>query len=603
MLGAKLLQGLRTESAAEAVKSRSRSKAKPLALASKEERAAIKGYSPPRRSPNEKSTSPRKGSKADSPSNDEDEDDELRLTSKKSSKSGSSKTSLERDKGMSRVVPGRVIEIDSDDDDSKKKPETQKRTSTSNKKGKQRVESEEDDPEDDGGKYYDLDDERLQQDLREAEAREEEEDDDYDGGKGTSKDRWNKRTKKDNQRKSAKASSEEPASKGKTRSTKVKGQPSAVYPTSRKGKSRTVADDDPESDEPVQVGTVRKTSRTSKKDQAKSEKPRPSKGPEPRSKEFLDEEDMADDQVTTSWSQMHAPILPHKSMEPTIDDAAAGSLAVTGNSPPASNGGPITKRPKPAKTYGRKANQSKRRVEDSEDEESEGMQTSKSRQVHGSQGQASTSREASAAVAGEILVEKERSTSHRAPDSRSERSNSPAYAVIIDNSAKKTRALSSKMSKPLASKGREVEPGPIKKDDSTGGEAPPTLSPPKDLPARKKAGAAARIADSEEDESEDNESEDNCDASKAQEQPERAQVAAVEEPSAEEKSTIGTKNGKSNVLQSKDQNVHLSAQRAVKDVKQNTVSTPARVFKSNSGLSDIKPAIGSTGKRESAAVE
>lgn len=604
MLGKAFLQGLRTESAAEAVKNRQRPKAKPLVLASKEVRAAIRRQSPPQSHSKKPVSKAGKASTSKLPDDDEEteDDDELRLKANGSHSShttvqGGSRSGSLAEK--SRVEPARVLEIDigsdGDGDGPIHRPSKFKKSVSKNfSKGKGKDISDSDFS--DGSVDKEREILRARQEADTIMAKESEDDSDYDG-KGAATDKWGKKGKKKKEtRKPSKATSEEPKSKKATRIKTAKGQPSAVYPNSRKGKSRASRasrgdNDDSESDEPVQVGTVRKTSKTSKQTQGKESKERSVKGPEPRSKEFLDDEDMADDQVTTTWSKLHEPIAPEKPKEVSQSSAPREtSEAMTEPLPPSSDA-PISARPKPSKTYGKNVKKSVARVEDSEEDYTQ-LKTQSAVSVPTASAERSS--EDSANLRREEERQRSRSGSQTAPISRSKRSNFPPFAVIIESNAKKTR--------PPPSKGNAVATVSKRTDaDQTStsivSRAEESSSKPigKAQTSSKRKAATARIADSEEDESEEN----NEAQAKQVTQSQQSTEDDGEDLKATKKDELVMKvDPPKNVLQNKDGNAVLPTMQAAKDTKPTAITTPSRLFKGKNGLADSKPIILSTGKRK-----
>lgn len=589
MLGRSLLQGLRTESAAEAVKNRQRPKAKPLALASKAVRAAIRGPSPPRAV--SKDSNSTKASTSALP-DEEDEDDELRLKSKSTH---TAKKSTRESSVTSRKSTGLVIEVDTDEEEDQPLNKPAKKAvgpkgpvSKSKGKGRQEVESESDSTSDFAG-----DDNEDLRAIGQIMAKESEEDSDY-NGKGEAKDRWTKKSKKKKgQSKSSKSDPEEPVSRGANRLKKTKGQPSAVYPASKKDKSHTLKNYgvDSEDEEPVEVGTVRKTSRSSKKGTAKESKTRSPKGPQPRSKEFLDDEDMADDQVTTSWSQLHQSttiVQPEKlAKSGPPSEASEGETEALASSSDA----PVSKGRKVTKTYSRKTNNRTiaKVVDSDEDEVSDRARDI----VENRRSSASTSCPPEEAKRKADDTTKPNDKTKINSKGRTKRSESPAYAVIIDNSAKKSKPPTSRDNGASTRTRAEAPPDPAPSTVAVSAIEQPLERDQQMTRPQGRKGLKPNIVESEEEVTESEEKQDSDSSA----QP--GQRASTKEE-VNSTSNKPTEAGLSRlVLQSKDRNVTLPAQKMTTNDK-GASTTPAPLSKTKSGSIDTKPVIGSTGKRRQA---
>ncbi|KAK9896524.1 hypothetical protein P389DRAFT_196615 [Cystobasidium minutum MCA 4210] len=582
MLGRSLLQPKVAGSAAEAVKSRQRPRAKPLVLASKEQRAAVRGESPPRRS----STTTSSTSRITVPRQSEDEDDELRLKSSKSHKAEDKAhgTSEKPKYKSSKAAAQSVISSDSEEDVLPVKALTsatktsKKAGSSSSKKGKQRAgrddtDSSQDDDDDDD----DADDDLIQE-IMKANAKESEDDDDYNGGKAASKDKWSKKGKKKPARRSSKAPSEEIAAKVSARPARTKGRPSAVFPSAKKSRLSIADTNDEESDEPVPVAARRKSSSRANKRSA-------SKGPEPRSKEFLDDEDMEDDVSAPTTSKITMSNAAKDSINGTTNDVVSDSEPAP---PQPSSDGPVA-RSKPTKTHGKKRSKPAARVEESEDEDDG--------QVGKPSGSTSKdSNNGEKAHATTVELQEERNSSREVPSSRAKRATSPAYAVVIDNSAKKGKKPTSKSSRSESAQSKASDhsiPAQIDDDDRSLVNA---SSPAKKKSSSKKS--ANRIADSEEEEDAGDESSDT---------EEKATVSEKKGSSNDLRSTMETgkcssamkvdsptkRDASKTVLQSKDTNA--TASKVAESKKEITVLASTSV-QSTTTSADIKPLFGKINK-------
>jgi hypothetical protein len=445
-----------------------------------------------------------------------------------------------------------------------------------------------------------------------------EEDEDY-NGKSTGRDsRWDKgkgkAKKKPQPRKSdrgrsvSKAPPEEPPMKS-SRTKRTTGRPSAVFSATKRGKDGKASDTEGlDSEDSLHVNSLRQDSRKRKTDTSKESKgkARAPKGTPPRSKEYLDDEDMADDEPAPpliAYSRKHSTAANNAS----VNNVSIAEDAQIASSSDADVSVPV--KPKASKVYGKRANKSVPRVRDSDDEgePAEAARAStlslEPEKMRGSLPQQETTAPAAKVKANPGSDDRERSVSKGSVSNRSRRGTSPPYVVVIDNSAKKKRPPMPTKVPRVASKSKLVET--IRKHSSSeasedeDSDAPLTttkkISPKKkalvgSVKSASKQKKPARIADSEEEEDED---EDLENSSKKDSPPAEASNTAK----AVDTSTRKPLQEQKSILQPKDQNASTLTKAASTASIAEAKSTPKLVLKTNGVLADMKPIISSTGKR------
>lgn len=632
MLGAALLQGgqaAAVTSPAEAVKSRARPKAKPLAAAPKEIRQAIRGETPPRHSPKKNHSH----KDAQAMEADDEDDDELRLGGP-SSKPSSSKDPLRKTSiksSSAQVPPPKIIDIASEDDHepitsvNKAKLPSKSKTAASKAEKKTkaaRIDSETDEADESrnqpGGRatrFEDIDDEETWEQVFEINARESADDDDYDG-KGAIYDKWGKgkgkakkktqARKSDRGRSVSKAPSEDPPARP-SRAKRTTGRPSAVFAAAKRGQDGKASDTEgPDSeDSSLHVNSLRQASRTGQSDAVKESKGRTRalKGTSPRSKEFLNDEDMADDVPA-------APSTKSSSNEKRNDSKATAvrtesnipvSEAETAPKAPTSDSEAPTLKARPSKVYGKRANKPVPRLQDSEEEGEQEVVARESKVLLAAETADKSPQRKENATTGSCY--RARSVSKGTTSSRSRRSSSPPFEVVIVNSAKKNRPpVSTKAAPRTVSKsklaesvrnqdsseasGEEDSDVPLKSSKKTSATTKASESSAKSSPKKKKP---ARIADSEEEEENEELEENDEKIAQPAKEPKAAKEREISprKPLQEQKS----------ILQPKDQNATALARTATSEMAAEAKSIPKPVLKGNAVLADVKPVITSTGKR------
>lgn len=553
MLGRELLQ-----SASEIVKRRQRPKAKPLALASKEVRAAIRGESPPRdiEKASEKDKSNARKEKAAEHSEDDD-DDELRLKTTKTKK-----TASEPSVSYAAVdtASGRVIDIDSDDtDEPLRRPRdgAKKAKAKTTKKGKSCQESDEDASAEE--RAY----ERMRREIEQANAKESEDDDDYGAkpnkAKGKRKKKEKEQAKKRTTRRDSVLLSEDTASEAPTRPSRSKGRPSAIFPSSKKGKSRASVDDNEDEDEePVQVLSARKPSKATKDMKASTSKETHSKQQERAREDSVDAAKPAASLTCNHRSQAIMGKL-NDPNGPVEDDSETDTLPLA----PSSDASGSLSKAKVTKKYGKKAKKSALRVEESEEEEEysdearrtgvDGNTSDVTKRPPLSKGNGNDSRKTSGSSSGTGIKR-------------------PAFELVIDNSARESRSV------PRASSAHKAQ-GSHSGNGSSG------------LNKISVEVAASVEGDTPQSQPEDQE---NRHAEDPIEQDLYKSAAQAPVDSTDVKS-----DARGSVLQASDGNTMKTKVRAQDLVKsEQKLSTPAKILAGSGNSADVKSAVRSTGKRE-----